>query len=510
MDITLDFDDSLNKTDASKMDISQESESDQEKVDDASQNNEGEENDKSDEGSISSEESQRQEENNADGSSEEKENKSTDGEKSDSEEEISPDKPEESSEKQGNEEEGENKMDATVAEPGETGAEPEEGETVAEPEFDTIELTSNEFENDLLGAAIPVTEDASEEKVKEVPVVEKVVQKVKPAPKKSAPPPKIHKRTFEESEEQPERPRIQWECKLVKNIISTTLLKDLIEVKLNKEEENNEANLARGRRNRPIRTTSGSEPKKKVVRKEDEDLDFEPESEHDSDSEEEKDATRDPTAFPAPPAEAVGRSRKDENRALLVTNLIRPFTVLQLKTMLSHCGKVKSIWINTIKSRCYVVFATVGEATRARQSLHGAVWPLTSPKTLNVDYAEDERMYSETDGELIGDSIDIQVFEEQKRKKPRKEKGDKKEAKKTLLDDFFKKTVAVPSIYWLPLNEKEAKARAEERAKGKPRYFVPEPELDAEYVRPRAIPRWKTPERTRSPARRRVDDRRRR
>ena len=58
-------------------------------------------------------------------------------------------------------------------------------------------------------------------------------------------------------------------------------------MKLNKEEENNEANLARGRRNRPIRT-SGSEPKKKVVRKEDEDLDFEPESEHDSESEEEK------------------------------------------------------------------------------------------------------------------------------------------------------------------------------------------------------------------------------
>ena len=58
-------------------------------------------------------------------------------------------------------------------------------------------------------------------------------------------------------------------------------------MKLNKEEENNEANLARGRRSRPIRT-SGSEPKKKVVRREDEDLDFEPESEHDSDSEEEK------------------------------------------------------------------------------------------------------------------------------------------------------------------------------------------------------------------------------
>ena len=32
-------------------------------------------------------------------------------------------------------------------------------------------------------------------------------------------------------------------------------------------------------------------------------------------------------------------------------------------------------------------------------------------------------MYSETDGELIGDSIDIQVIEEQKRKKPKKDKG---------------------------------------------------------------------------------------
>jgi hypothetical protein len=67
------------------------------------------------------------------------------------------------------------------------------------------------------------------------------------------------------------------------------LFQDLIDVKLNKEEENNDANLARGRRNRPIRTsTSGSEPKKKTVRKEDEDLDFEPESDHESESDDEK------------------------------------------------------------------------------------------------------------------------------------------------------------------------------------------------------------------------------
>ncbi|KAL5262802.1 hypothetical protein ACHWQZ_G008257 [Mnemiopsis leidyi] len=506
MDVTLDFEESINKTDTSKMDTSQESEnsvSDKDKVQNSPHQSEGQVGSDSGDNSRSSEESGSEEkeevtETKKKISSEEDEDNESGGKETDKEDVAATVHSAEKTEKE--------------AEEGEKTEEKEEsmevGETAAE--LDTIELTSNEFENDLLGAAVPaVKEDTTEACKEEAAAVPE--EKPKAAPKKPAPPPKIHNRTLTTDEDTTERPRIQWECKLVKNIISTTLLKDLIEVKLNKEEENTEANLARGRRSRPIRT-SGSEPKKKVVRKEDEDLDFEPESEHESESDDDRDATRDPTAFPSPPAAAVPRSRKDENRALLVTNLIRPFTVLQLKTMLSHCGKVKSIWINTIKSRCYVVFATVSEATRARQSLHGAVWPLTSPKTLNVDYAEDERMYSETDGELIGDSIDIQVFEEQKRKKPRKDKGDKKEPKKTLLDDFFKKTVAVPSIYWLPLNEKEAKARAEERAKGKPRYFVPDPDLEADYVKPRAVPRWRTPERTRnnSPPRRRADDRRRR
>ena len=101
-------------------------------------------------------------------------------------------------------------------------------------------------------------------------------------------------------------------------------------------------------------TVEKQQPPRKQAKREDDDLDFE-ESENDSAPGEDVDTARDPTAFPAPPAEPVGRSRKEENRALLIANLIRPFTVLQLKTMLSHCGKVKSIWINTIKSRCYAV-----------------------------------------------------------------------------------------------------------------------------------------------------------
>lgn len=346
---------------------------------------------------------------------------------------------------------------------------------------DAVELTSNAFENDLLGAEEGLAEPAKEEPAKEA------TPPPPAAPKKILPPPKIHKRDYEEPESAPTRPRIKWSLGIVKQLVSTELLSGMVETKLVKEEE-----PAKKRTTSRSEQAPSTQPKKHTKREE-EDLDFE-ESENDSADEQELEPVRDPTAFPAPPEQPVGRSRKEENRALLIANLIRPFTVLQLKTMLSHCGKVKSIWINTIKSRCYVVFATIEESQRARESLHGSVWPSTSPKTLSVDFAEDERMYSETDGELIGDSIDIQVIEEQKRKKPKREK-EAKETKK--LDDIFKKTAAIPSVYWLPLSETEAKEKAEERAKGKPRYFVPEPEVDTEYTKPRAIPRWRTPEKSR-------------
>ena len=40
---------------------------------------------------------------------------------------------------------------------------------------------------------------------------------------------------------------------------------------------------------------------------------------------------KDPTAFPTAPVEPAPKSRKEPNRALLITNLVRPFTILQLK-----------------------------------------------------------------------------------------------------------------------------------------------------------------------------------
>lgn len=393
----------------------------------------------------------------------------------------------------------------------------EETMEVEKEQVDELELCSAQDEIDLTldnkqsdGECSDTEEKKEEEKV-EVVAEEKVEEK------KVILPPVIHNRTFAMSEAVPEQAVRVWGG-IVKEPanITTTLLKDLIDVKLSLEEDKKEEEMKKSRNvkpskeDRPVNTMRSKEKKPKEKRKkrdeEENELDFEPGTESDDDSIDVKTGiAKDPTAFPTAPVEPAPKSRKEPNRALLITNLVRPFTILQLKAMLSHCGKVKSIWINTIKSRCYAVFASIEEATRARETIHGAVWPSTSNKILNVDYAEDERMYSETDGELVGDNIDITVIEEQKRKKPKKEKErkrqktgeeeDEDDTPANVLDTLFKKTKASPCIYWLPLNEEQAKAREEEKAKSKPVYFAAEPAEEEIKPRPRAMPKW-------SPARR--------
>jgi len=364
------------------------------------------------------------------------------------------------------------------------------------------------------------TEETKEEEKEVVALQKEVVAEEKVEEKKVILPPVIHNRQFTMSDTVHEQCVREWgsSVKTPANI-TTALLKDLIDVKLSLEEDRKEEEQKKIRTvSKEVNTMRSKEKKPKEKRKkreEDEELDFEPGTESETDSIDVKTGiAKDPTAFPTAPSEPVPKSRKEPNRALLITNLVRPFTILQLKAMLSHCGKVKSIWINTIKSRCYAVFASIEEATRARETIHGAVWPSTSNKILNVDYAEDERMYSETDGELVGDNIDITVIEEQKKKKPKKEKerkrqktGEEDEEDDTpanVLDTLFKKTKASPCIYWLPLNDAQAVSREEEKAKSKPVYFAAEPVEEEIKPRPRAMPKW-SPARRAAVADRRAD-----
>ncbi|XP_034490916.1 apoptotic chromatin condensation inducer in the nucleus [Drosophila innubila] len=92
-------------------------------------------------------------------------------------------------------------------------------------------------------------------------------------------------------------------------------------------------------------------------------------------------------------AVAVARSpspaRNRASHVLYITNLVRPFTVLQLKGLLARTGKIvedDGFWIDRIKSKCYVAYATEDEAIETRHALHGVRWPVSNPKCLNVDF----------------------------------------------------------------------------------------------------------------------------
>ncbi|XP_017487998.1 PREDICTED: apoptotic chromatin condensation inducer in the nucleus isoform X2 [Rhagoletis zephyria] len=81
-------------------------------------------------------------------------------------------------------------------------------------------------------------------------------------------------------------------------------------------------------------------------------------------------------------------SKKPSN-VLFITNLVRPFTVLQLKGLLARTGKMveEGFWIDRIKSKCYVQYETEDEAVETRHALHGVRWPVSNPKCLIVEFA---------------------------------------------------------------------------------------------------------------------------
>ncbi|KAG1698569.1 Apoptotic chromatin condensation inducer in the nucleus [Nymphon striatum] len=80
---------------------------------------------------------------------------------------------------------------------------------------------------------------------------------------------------------------------------------------------------------------------------------------------------------------------------ILISNLVRPFTVNQLKELLAKTGKIcneKGFWIDKIKSKCLVKYESTDDAIKTRNSLHDTKWPASNPKLLSVDYSTEEAL----------------------------------------------------------------------------------------------------------------------
>nr|SVE87684.1 EOG090X0F73 [Daphnia similis] len=212
-------------------------------------------------------------------------------------------------------------------------------------------------------------------------------------------------------------------------------------------------------------------------------------------------------AAAAPLLEATSPAQQPRSSVLNVSNLVRPFTINQLKELLARTGHLVEgkFWIDRVKSSCLIQYATEDEAEETRAALHGIHWPTSNPKTLLVDYSTVEYLENRMSGkettnppvakiEPIMRTITATVHPlETKRDKAEKVRewdlgktGDqgfekeqaikgarvigegeevkpKDETPAKLLDDLFRKTKATPFIYWLPLTASQIAEKEEMR-----------------------------------------------
>lgn len=158
---------------------------------------------------------------------------------------------------------------------------------------------------------------------------------------------------------------------------------------------------------------------------------------------------------------------------LCIKNLVRPFTIGQLKSLIGKTGDLaeEGFWINSIKSISFVKFVNKEGAEATREALHGLRWPSGNPKVLNVDFALEDKIFSQTDGKL-GEKVVVEIIDEDEAVEPKKKRDRKRsqngenrkekvedETPVKHLDDLFRKTKATPCIYWMPLTDEEIAKR---------------------------------------------------
>ncbi|KAJ7313126.1 hypothetical protein JRQ81_004396 [Phrynocephalus forsythii] len=97
---------------------------------------------------------------------------------------------------------------------------------------------------------------------------------------------------------------------------------------------------------------------------------------------------------PVRTAQVPSPPRGKVSKIVHICNLVRPFTLGQLKELLGRTGTLveEAFWIDKIKSHCYVTYSTVEEAVATRNALHGVKWPQSNPKFLSADFVEQDEL----------------------------------------------------------------------------------------------------------------------
>ncbi|XP_050537302.1 apoptotic chromatin condensation inducer in the nucleus [Daktulosphaira vitifoliae] len=216
------------------------------------------------------------------------------------------------------------------------------------------------------------------------------------------------------------------------------------------------------------------------------------------------------------------KSMKRMSSVIHITNLVRPFTVGQLRDLLQRTGKIvpNGFWIDAIKSQCIVEYENEDQAIETVYALNESQWPSTNPKFLKVVFSDKEELnkalngsnLDQTDRHKISkvEKLRVQIenhntilrewdkgkledmngddekpnkrklsdgdsmIKDKKIRKDEKDSSDKKKKSKSKtpervptksLDELFKKTKTTPTLYWSPLSAEEIAEKEDQRRK---------------------------------------------
>ncbi|XP_059624327.1 uncharacterized protein LOC132267243 [Cornus florida] len=205
-----------------------------------------------------------------------------------------------------------------------------------------------------------------------------------------------------------------------------------------------------------------------------------------------------------PDKRVVPPSPKPPTNSLRIDHFLRPFTLKAVQEFLGKTGTVTSFWMDHIKTHCYVTYSSVEEAIETRNAVHNLQWPPNGGRLLMAEFVVPEEVKSRVETPPQSASTPVcsgtpipsaspslppqpsprhQVQRQQLLPPPPlppppplsnpltpRERlplppppplPEKVDPPIVTLDDLFRKTKAMPRIYYLPLTDEQVKLKAQ-------------------------------------------------
>ncbi|KAM0038823.1 putative transcription regulator SAP family [Helianthus debilis subsp. tardiflorus] len=208
-----------------------------------------------------------------------------------------------------------------------------------------------------------------------------------------------------------------------------------------------------------------------------------------------------------PKERVVPPSLKTPTTSLRIDNFLRPFTLKAVQEFLGKTGTIVSLWMDQIKTHCYITYASVEEAIETRNAVCNLQWPVNGGRLLMADFVDPQEVKNRVDppppspatpaattlpppaATIPPPTATLQPPQPSPRLKqqlppppslppppplsnppPARNRAppplEKVDPPIVTLDDLFKKTRATPRIYYLPLSDEQVAAKL--NAQGKP------------------------------------------